>query len=74
MVEHGGGPTAFRTLQQGPWLYITWILFFKLYVLKPDEKPHKSDCNDVCKPQKDLQSNCLLSTVSSVSQISSGIA
>lgn len=35
------------------------------------KKPHKSDCNEVCKAQKDLQSDCLLSTVSSVAQISS---
>lgn len=38
------------------------------------KKRHKSDCNEVCKPQKDLQSDCMLSTDSSVSQISSDTA
>lgn len=47
--------------------------YFLNYVLKTDEKT-KSDCNEVCKPQKDLQSDCLLSPVSSVSQISSETA
>lgn len=38
------------------------------------KKPHNSDFNEVCKAQKDLQSDCLLSTVSSVAQISSDTA
>lgn len=38
------------------------------------KKPHKSGCNEVCKAQKDLQSDCLLSTIFSVAQISSDTA
>lgn len=38
------------------------------------KKPHKPDCNEVCKAQKDLQSDCLLSTISAVAQNSSDSA
>lgn len=48
--------------------------YFLNYVLKTDEKTHKSDCNEVTKPQKELKSASLLSTIYSVSQISSDTA
>lgn len=38
------------------------------------KKPHKPDCNEVCKAQKDLQSDCLLSTIFAVAQNSSDSA
>ena len=55
--------------------YSTSLKFcFLNYVLKTWKKPQNSDCNEACKPQKDLPSDCLLSTVSPVYQISSDTA